>query len=131
MRASIRCAAYLLILFTASQTVAEDIERGRRIYQACASCHTLESERSTFGPSLKGVLGRHAAAVPDYKYSTGLRDAANAGLVWNDSSLAAFLKNPKKVVPGTTMRFWGLWDGEVGDLLAFLKASTVAPSGRR
>ena len=74
-------------------------------------------------PSLKGVVGRRAAIVDDYAYSPALKKAGEDGLVWNEHELAEFLASPSRKIPGTKMRFWGLWSFEIDDLIAFLKAN--------
>ncbi|TCM49728.1 cytochrome c [Rhizobium sp. PP-F2F-G48] len=118
VRISILLAALLPVPFAS----AEDIEHGRRVFQTCASCHVPDAETNKYGPYLKGVLGRKAGMVPDFRYSQAMTDAGNAGLVWDDETLAAFLNSPKKKVPGTSMRFWGLWsEAEIRDVIAYLK----------
>jgi cytochrome c len=102
---------------------AADTERGARIFRACSSCHIVDDARSTFGPSLKGVVGRQAGTLADYAYSPALKSAGENGLVWNEHEMAEFLASPSKKVPGTKMRFWGLWSFEIEDLIAFLKAN--------
>jgi len=45
-----------------------------------------------------------------------------SGLVWNEKNLAAFIRAPHDVVPGTSMRFWGVKDEQqIADLLSFMK----------
>ncbi|QFY62882.1 cytochrome c family protein (plasmid) [Rhizobium grahamii] len=107
----------------ASEACSADLERGARIFRSCAGCHTIDSDRSSFGPSLKGVAGRTAGVLNDYEYSTALKAAGEHGLVWTDENLATFLSKPTKMVPGTKMRFAGLWGFEIDDLIAFLKAN--------
>jgi cytochrome c len=75
---------------------------------------------SNFGPQLNGILGRRAGSAPDFAYSPAMK---KAGFVWNEKSLAAFLRDPDEVVPGNKMRFWGLGsERQIADLLAFLRA---------
>lgn len=102
---------------------AADADRGARTFRACSSCHIIDDTRSTFGPSLKGVVGRRAAIIDDYAYSPALKKAGEDGLVWNEHELAEFLASPSRKIPGTKMRFWGLWSFEIDDLIAFLKAN--------
>jgi cytochrome c len=83
----------------------------------------LDQERSVFGPHLKGIIGRKAAFLPDYAYSDALRAAGEAGLVWDEQALRDFLYSPKTKVPGTKMRFWGLWREEIDDLIAYLMSA--------
>ncbi|TXI02018.1 MAG: cytochrome c family protein [Rhizobium sp.] len=115
-------ALFAIVLLEANGALAVDIQRGERIFHACASCHVVDNERNTFGPYLKGVIGRRAGSVPDYAYSASMKAAGDTGLVWDDQALAEFLRDPSGKVPGTKMRFWGLWSSEVEDLIAFLKA---------
>ena len=43
------------------QAKAQDLVRGEKIFEACASCHSLiKEEQSTVGPSLFGIFGRKA-----------------------------------------------------------------------
>jgi len=102
----------------------DDIAHGKRVFQVCASCHAADAETNRFGPYLKGVVGRAAGIVPDYRYSQAMRDAGANGLVWDEAALAAFLYSPKTKVPGTSMRFWGLWSQtEIRDVIAYLRST--------
>ena len=53
-----------------------------------------------------------------------MKAAGASGVVWDEQSLAEFLASPQTKVPGTKMRFWGLWKWETGDLIAYLKTTT-------
>ena len=62
----------IVLMLAASATVsAAEVERGRRIYERCSSCHV--------GPHLKGIIGRKAASLSDYTYSKAMRAAGEAG----------------------------------------------------
>ncbi|WP_285540964.1 c-type cytochrome [Brucella sp. NBRC 12950] len=103
---------------------AQDIDHGRMVFQArCRSCHVLDGERNLIGPHLKSVLNRKAGIVPDFIYSSAMREAGANGLIWDEQTLRAFVSSPRDVVPNTKMRFWGLWASEVDDLIAYLIAS--------
>jgi len=94
---------------------------GEAAFRQCASCHAVgPSARAGFGPQLNGIVGRRAAATTDYNYSVALRDS---GIVWTDETLAAYIRNPDALVPGTKMRFLCLGCSEraMGDLLAYLR----------
>ncbi|MBB6486868.1 c-type cytochrome [Rhizobium lusitanum] len=104
--------------------MAEDIAHGARVFRLCASCHSVDSETNRFGPFLKGVVGRRAAAVPNYRYSEAMVKAAADGLSWDEKTLAEYLYSPKSKVPGTSMRFGGLWTAsEIEDVIAYLRAN--------
>ncbi|MNW15579.1 Cytochrome c2 precursor [compost metagenome] len=46
----------------------------------------------------------------------------SANIVWTRDTLTAYLEDPKAVVPGTRMIFWGLSDQEkIDNLLAYLQ----------
>jgi cytochrome c len=66
----------------------------------CASCHTIGAASTPDAPTLKGVVGRKIASLPDFQYSAGLK--AKQG-VWTESALDAFLANPQGFAPGTQM----------------------------
>ncbi|MYM70838.1 c-type cytochrome [Duganella sp. FT134W] len=93
---------------------------GKLLFQRCASCHAVGPYASGgYGPQLNGIVGRRAASTKDYKYSEAMK---KSGLVWDEKTLKAYLRAPHDVVPGTSMRFWGIKDEQqVADLLSYLK----------
>ena len=100
---------------------AGDAEAGATLFKRiCGGCHQVgESARGSFGPQLNGIFGRHSASTTDYQYSDAMK-AAN--IIWTRETLTAYLEDPKKVVPGTRMIFWGLSDPEkIENLLAYLQ----------
>ncbi|TCL73985.1 cytochrome c family protein [Rhizobium sp. BK251] len=113
--------AIALLFISGRDAVTADLDRGRRIFQTCASCHVLDRDRSTFGPYLKGVFGRRIGSLPDYNYSPAMKVAGADGKSWDEQTLGEFLYSPAKAIPGTKMRFWGLWNSDIEDLVAFLK----------
>jgi cytochrome c len=68
-------------------------------------------------PSLKGVVGRKAAAVPNFKYSSAL---TASHLDWNRSTLDRFLTAPAATVPGTFMAISVPHPAERADVIAYL-----------
>ncbi|MYM21779.1 c-type cytochrome [Duganella sp. FT135W] len=112
---------FLLLLLAAGQaSAAGDPKNGAFLFQRCASCHAVGKYASAgYGPQLNGIVGRRAASTKDYKYSEAMK---KSGLTWDEKTLAAYLRAPHDVVPGTTMRFWGIKDEQqVADLLSYLK----------
>ncbi len=100
---------------------AGDPEAGAKIFpRLCGGCHQVgESARPGFGPQLNGIIGRAAGTSANYVYSDAMK---NSGLTWDHQTLIAYLKDPKGVVPGTRMIFWGLSDEEkLNNLLAYLQ----------
>ncbi|WP_432382022.1 c-type cytochrome [Duganella sp. P38] len=112
----------LIALLAAGQAgAAGDPKNGARLFQRCAACHAVGPYASAgYGPQLNGIVGRRSASTTDYKYSEAMR---KSGLVWTEKNLAAFLRAPHDVVPGTSMRFWGIKDEQqVADLLSYMKS---------
>lgn len=101
---------------------AGDAQAGQALFKLCASCHQIGPyARAGFGPQLTGVIGRKAGSTSDYRYSDAMQ---KSGIVWSEDKLAAFLRAPKDVVPGTKMRFWGISDEQkIADLLAYLRSA--------
>jgi cytochrome c len=97
-----------------------DAATGERAFKQCGSCHQVGlNARGGFGPQLNGLFGRRAGAMPDFVYSDAMKAS---GIVWDERTLAAFLRDPKKLVPGTKMRFWGISDeNEIKALEAYLR----------
>jgi cytochrome c len=105
------------IVGAASAARGQDAERGKEVFLKCVACHPLDSKNS-LGPNLRGVLGRKAGSVEGFRYSRAMK---NADIVWDEKTLDAFLDDPQKVVPGTTMPFSGIPDPrERADLIAYL-----------
>ncbi|UQS16939.1 c-type cytochrome [Pseudomonas sp. HS6] len=108
-------------LLSTPSLAAGDAEAGGKIFpRLCGGCHQVgESARPGFGPELNGIIGRPAGTSANYVYSDAMK---NSGVTWNRETLTAYLKDPKGVVPGTRMIFWGLSDEEkIDNLLAYLQ----------
>ena len=69
---------------------------GKKVFNKCKACHSLQAGKNKVGPSLKGLVGRTAGAVEGYRYSKMLATAGQNGLVWDDQNLAQYLENPQK-----------------------------------
>ncbi|WP_367253837.1 cytochrome c family protein [Pseudomonas sp. stari2] len=111
-------------LLSTPALAAGDAEAGGKIFpRLCGGCHQVgESARPGFGPQLNGIIGRPAGTSANYVYSDAMK---NSGITWNRETLTAYLKDPKGVVPGTRMIFWGLSDEEkIDNLLAYLQSFT-------
>ena len=120
-------AATLLVaaVVIAAPAWAEGNEaRGERLFnQQCKACHTVEKGgASTVGPNLHGLLGRKAGSEGGYQSSDAMK---KSGIVWDDKTLAEYLKDPKGKVPGTKMVYIGLkQEAQQQDMIAFLKKAT-------
>ena len=93
-----------------------DSAHGKALYQGCQACHSVDE--NDIGPRHRGVVGRRAAGVEDYPYSTALK---NSGLTWDEPTLDRWLSNPSALVPGTKM-FFKIDDAQTrADIIAYLK----------
>jgi cytochrome c len=100
----------------AAPAAAADVEHGRQLYLACAACHTDKPD--ALGPNLKGVVGRKAAALEDFRYSNPMK---RANLVWDEANLREYLADPQAKVKGNRMPFGGLREAkDIDDVVAFL-----------
>jgi cytochrome c len=97
---------------------AQDAAAGGKAFQHCADCHS-PGLNDGVGPGLRGVFGRPAGSKDGFIYSPAL---ATSKIVWNATTLDAFLTDPKAAVPGTTMAWPGNDDpNERADLIAYLR----------
>lgn len=107
----------------AAQAQSGDAEAGRRVFNQCSACHTInEGGPNRVGPNLHGVIGRKAAAKEGFRYSAAMQKKGEEGLVWTEENLRPYLRNPREVVPGTNMAYPGLRnEQQLNDLMAYLK----------
>jgi len=123
-------ATALVLVFFVSSAVAEgNANRGQRVFQNCAACHSLDAGKNMTGPSLANLWHRKAGTQQDFtRYSTAL---VASGIEWNDQTLDAWVADPQHVIPGNEMTFPGIKDAQArADLLAYLKQATQ-PGGPR
>src|SRR6476661_2573746 len=71
---------------------------------ACRTCHMVREGDNRLGPNLHNVVGRKAGSLPDYGYSSAMKEA---GFVWNEEKLDRFIANPDEIVPGNNMKPYG------------------------
>jgi len=99
---------------------AADAAAGEGVFRrVCATCHnaTAEGPRK-LGPTLHGLVGRKSGSIEGFRYS---KANSEANIVWTAEKLDPYIKNPREVVPGTTMAYAGLRnDAERANLIAYL-----------
>lgn len=77
---------------------------------SCRTCHTVKEGDNRLGPTLHNIVGREAGTVENFAYSPALKDA---GFVWDEAKLDAFIANPDAVTPGNNMKpYSGMTDAE-------------------
>src|SRR5258708_38398416 len=130
MRREIQLRAISCVLISVSAAAAQaagDPARGGDLFrQNCAACHSQERGQNLVGPSLFSVVGRAAASTADFSYSAAMK---RSEIVWTVDQLMAYLKAPRKYVPGVKMMFPGLPDEKDREnVVAFLATLNEATS---
>lgn len=81
---------------------AGDPAAGEAAYGQCASCHSIVDldggviagrANNKAGPNLYGVMGRQAGSVEGFRYKKDLVAAGEAGLVWDEASVTAYIQD--------------------------------------
>jgi cytochrome c len=109
--------ALLAMTLIGDPAMAADEAHGKVVFQTCAACHTDKPD--AIGPSLRGVYGRKAGSLEDFRYSNAM---LRADIVWDEANLRAYIKDPQAKIPGNRMPFGGLDDPkDVDDVIAYLK----------
>jgi cytochrome c len=118
-------AAAIVVSLATPQGFAQsgNAARGERVFnQQCKTCHSLEEGPSLTGPTLHGMFGRKAGTAPGFEFSEAM---IKSGIVWDETTLAEYTRDPKAKVPDTKMVFNGLKQaGQLADLVAYLKQAT-------
>jgi len=119
----ILCLSALISLLSSpglSQDAAKQI-----FNNACRTCHTIREDDNRLGPNLHDIFGRKAGSLPNYNYSSAMKDA---GFVWGEEKLEQFIAHPDEVVPGNNMKpYGGLASREDrAKIIAFLRSMTTS-----
>ena len=132
MKSILALSAALLV--SASGAFAGDAVAGEADFKKCKSCHTIESADEVIikggktGPNLYGIVGSTVGAVEGFKYSKGLVEVGEAGLVWDEALLAEYLIDPSAFIEthggsGRSKMTFKMKGGE--DVAAYLASLTA------
>ena len=115
----------VMVMGAITPVLAADIAAGEKVFKKCKACHVVESEKNKTGPHLNNIFGRKAGTLESYrKYSKAMMAA---DIVWDEDTLDAYLKAPKKYIKGTRMAFAGLRkDKDRVNVIAYLKSFSQA-----
>ncbi|WP_342070342.1 c-type cytochrome [Yoonia algicola] len=100
------------------------IAAGEGAFRQCQTCHQVgDGARNRTGPALHAMIGSTIGSVDGFRYSGVFEEANAAGEVWTAESLAAYLADPRGMMPGTRMAFRGVQDeAEITALIAYLES---------
>lgn len=116
-------AAMLATVAFSLPVAAQDAAAGKDVFKKCAACHVAVEAKNRVGPHLVGIVGRKAGSVEGFKYSEAMAAKGAEGLVWDEASIADYMRDPKGFVPKNKMAFAGLKkDEDIANLIAYLKA---------
>ena len=103
-----------------------DVGRGEAAAKTCVTCHTFDkSGRNLVGPNLWGIVGREKNSVASFNYSAAMRKMKGP---WTPDEIAEFIRQPKSMVPGTTMTFAGISRAsQRADVILFLNSRSDKP----
>lgn len=114
-----------ILSIPATYAHSADVAKGKRVFNKCKACHSLNAGKNGIGPSLHGLFGRTAGTVDKYKFSKAMQEAGGKGLVWDEKTLTEYLKKPRAYIKGTKMTFAGLNKAsDLENIIAFLKDAT-------
>jgi cytochrome c2 len=103
-----------------STALAADAAHGQQLFrQQCGICHQAGDGDGDGGPgpSLRGVVGRKVGGDANFGYTQALSDSKES---WTADNLGAFLADPAKTKPGTSMPISVKNDTDRADLVAYL-----------
>ena len=95
----------LLIVSTTRPLMSQDLDGGQLVFNnTCRTCHSAQEVDNRLGPSLYKVVGRKAGSLPNYGYSSAMK---NADFIWDKERLDRFIADPETVVPRNNMKPYG------------------------
>jgi cytochrome c len=115
--------AACLLSTPAAMSQGTDPAAGQQAFNnSCRTCHMTKEGDNRLGPNLFKVIGRKAGSLPDYNYSSAMKEA---DIVWDEEKLDRFIANPDEVVAGNNMKPYGglASKDERAKIIAFLAQS--------
>jgi len=123
MKSRLVVAAALAVVLPVAAHADGDVAKGEKAFKKCMACHAPDTTTNKVGPHLGDVVGRKAGSVEGFKYSAAMLAKGAEGLVWDETTLDAYLADPKGYIPKNKMVFVGIKKpDERADVIAFLKS---------
>jgi cytochrome c2 len=114
--------AILIATISVAFVRGADVEKGKVAFEECAACHSLDGSGKDDGPTLKGVIGRKAGSLEDFRYSAAMK---RSDVTWDAATLDKYIIDPQAFIPGNRMAFAGMTDqSQRDDLIAYLAVAT-------
>ncbi len=115
----------LTLLLSATSPLAQqpagDAAGQQAFNNSCRTCHSMKEGDNRLGPNLNKIVGRKAGSLPDYNYSSAMKDA---GFNWDQDKLTRFMVRPDDVVSGHKMQpYGGISAEEAAKVAAYLQAA--------
>ena len=105
-----------------AQQPAGDAAGQQAFNNSCRTCHSMKEGDNRLGPNLNKIVGRKAGSLPDYNYSSAMKDA---GFNWDQDKLTRFMVRPDEVVSGHKMQpYGGISAEEAAKVVAYLQAAS-------
>jgi cytochrome c len=115
-------SAILIVTVAIGFVRGADVEEGKVAFEQCAACHSLDGSGKDDGPTLKGVIGRKAGSLEDFRYSAAMK---RSDVTWDAATLDKYIADPQAFIPGNRMAFAGMTDrSQRDDLIAYLALAT-------
>jgi cytochrome c len=108
--------------FSLAQQPASDDTGQQAFNNSCRTCHSMKEGDNRLGPNLNKIVGRKAGSLPDYNYSSSMKEA---GFAWDQDKLTRFMVKPDEVVSGHKMQpYGGVSAEEAGKVFAYLQGAS-------
>ena len=103
-----------------------NVDKGKKVAKKCVACHSFDNGgKNKVGPNLYDIMGKDRGVVPGFSYSKAIK---TMGGKWGFEDMNAFLKKPKKFMPGTKMSFSGLKkSGDRAAMILYLRSFSDSP----
>ncbi|MET0866448.1 MAG: cytochrome c family protein, partial [Pseudorhodoplanes sp.] len=83
------------VALTSGQAFAQDAAAGEQVFKKCMTCHRIgPGAKNAVGPEQNDLIGRQAGTVPGFAYSPLNKASGEAGLIWNEDTIFAYLPDP-------------------------------------